>query len=163
MKYRISEYCKVQKISRGTVYSWKEKGIISMETDKQGRVWVIEEDPKKPNPTVAIYIRSEEKEELEKQKERLLLYCSAKGYIVSQVVEENIGLDSEDTPELEKLLLSSAIDIIVTEGKDRISLSSFGLISKLLESAGRKIEVTNLSSGLTAKEKTELIKKFKLQ
>ena len=104
----------------------------------------------------------EEKEELEKQKERLLLYCSAKGYIVSQVVEENIGLDSEDTPELEKLLLSSAIDIIVTEGKDRISLSSFGLISKLLESAGRKIEVTNLSSGLTAKEKTELIKKLKL-
>lgn len=56
MKYRISEYCKVQKISRDTVYSWKEKGIISMETDKQGRVWVIEEDPKKPNPTVAIYI-----------------------------------------------------------------------------------------------------------
>ena len=161
MKYRISEYCKVQKISRGTVYSWKEKGI--METDKQGRVWVIEEDPKKPNPTVAIYIRSEEKEELEKQKERLLLYCSAKGYIVSQVVEENIGLDSEDTPELEKLLLSSAIDIIVTEGKDRISLNSFGLIFKLLESAGRKIEVTNLSSGLTAKEKTELIKKLKLQ
>lgn len=47
MKYRISEYCKVQKISRGTVYSWKEKGIISMETDRQGRVWVIEEDPKK--------------------------------------------------------------------------------------------------------------------
>ena len=160
MKYRISEYCKVQKISRGTVYSWKEKGIISMETDRQGRVWVIEEDPKKLNPTIAIYTRSEEKEELEKQKERLLLYCSAKGYIVNQVVEENIGLDSEDTPELEKLLLSSAIDIIVTEGKDRISLSSFGLISKLLESAGRKIEVTNLSSGLTAKEKTELIKKL---
>lgn len=73
MKYRISEYCKVQKISRGTVYSWKEKGIISMETDRQGRVWVIEEDPKKPNPTIAIYTRSEEKEELEKQKERLLL------------------------------------------------------------------------------------------
>ena len=99
MKYRISEYCKVQKISRGTVYSWKEKGIISMETDRQGRVWVIEEDPKKLNPTVAIYTRSEEKEELEKQKERLLLYCSAKGYVVDQVVEENIGLDSEDTPE----------------------------------------------------------------
>ena len=67
MKYRISEYCKVQKISRGTVYSWKEKGIISMETDRQGRVWVIEEDPKKLNPTIAIYTRSEEKEELEKQ------------------------------------------------------------------------------------------------
>lgn len=162
MKYRISEYCKVQKISRGTVYSWKDKGIISMETDKQGRVWVIEEDPKKLNPTVAIYVRSVEKEELEKQRERLLLYCSAKGYIVSQVVEENIGIDTEETPKLEELLLSSAIDIIVTEGKDRISLNSFSLISKLLDSAGRKIEITNLSSGLTAKEKTELIKKFKL-
>ena len=72
MKYRISEYCKVQKISRGTVYSWKEKGIISMETDRQGRVWVIEEDPKKLNPTVAIYTRSEEKEELEKQKREII-------------------------------------------------------------------------------------------
>lgn len=161
MKYRISEYCKIQKISRGTVYSWKDKGLISMKTDKQGRVWVIEEDPEKSNPTIAIYVRSEEKEELEKQKERLLLYCSAKGYVVNQVIEENTGIDSEDTPRLEKLLLSSAIDIIVTEGKDRISLNSFGLISKLLESGGRKIEVTNLSSTITEKEKIKLIKKFK--
>jgi predicted site-specific integrase-resolvase len=95
---------------------------------------------------VAIYARissSENKDNLERQKQRLLNYCAAKGYKVSSVVIE-IGSGLNDTrPKLEHLLLDSTINLIVVEHKDRLARFGLNYIEKLLSMQNRKIEVIN--------------------
>ena len=60
---------------------------------------------------VAIYARvssSENKENLECQKERLISYCNAKGYKVSKIVTEIGSGLNDNRPKLERLLLDNS-------------------------------------------------------
>jgi putative resolvase len=96
--------------------------------------------------SVAIYARvssSENKDNLERQKERLISYCNAKGYPVSKIVTE-IGSGLNDTrPKLESLLLDKSITIIVVEHRDRLARFGLNYIIKLLEQNNRSVEIIN--------------------
>ena len=85
----------------------------------------------------------ENKENLDKQADRLISYCNARGYRVKKVVKEiGSGLNDE-RPKLEKLLTDLEIDIIVVEHKDRLARFGVNYIQKLLALRGRSIEIVN--------------------
>lgn len=167
MKCRISKYCKLQNISRGTVYNWEKRGVISLETDKQGRVWVIdnslndEDNSTQKELSTVIYLRVgvyRSKSLLDDQEKRLIGYCQAKGYKVSKVVKEVSPITSQSTPtKLMNLLLDKSVDRVVVDTADKVSLFGCDIIEKLLDLNGRKLEVINQSSPLDPSEREKSV------
>ena len=147
MKLKISQYAKQQNVTIRTVWNWIKKNELKTEKTSTGRIRIIiDENDIIKNKNIAIYARvssSENKNNLEKQKERLLSYCNAKGYQVSKIVTEiGSGLNDE-RKKLESILLDKKIDIIVIEHKDRLARFGLNYIIKLLELDNRKIEILN--------------------
>ena len=92
---------------------------------------------------VEIVTSSENKDNLERQKERLVSYCNAKGYKVSKIITEiGSGLNDE-RKKLESILMDKSINLIVVEHKDRLARFGLNYIQKLLELDNRKIEIIN--------------------
>lgn len=147
MKVKISQYAKIHNVTIRTVWNWIKKGEVIIERTPTGRnMVVIDNDKKNKEPIVAVYARvssSENKSNLQTQKDRLISYANAKGYKVDKVVTE-IGSGLNDKrPKLEKLLTDKSIDIIIVEHKDRLARFGLNYIEKLLALDGRKIEIIN--------------------
>ena len=144
MEYKISEYAKKNKVSIRTIWNWISDGRVSTRRTETGRIRIIIDENKEK--TVAVYARvssSENKDNLERQKERLISFCNAKGYKVSKIVTE-IGSGLNDKrPKLESLLSDNSIDIIVVEHEDRLCRFVLNDIHKLLALQGREIEIVN--------------------
>ena len=83
---------------------------------------------------------------LESQAERLLNYCSSKGYSVVRVVKEVGSGVNDNRRKLVKLLQENDYDLIVCEHKDRLSRVGFNYLKVLLTQTNRDIEVVNLAS-----------------
>lgn len=144
MRYKISQYAKLNKVGYRTVWNWIKDGKLNIEKTSTGRIIIVEEIDRQLN--VAIYSRvssSENKESLERQKNRLINYCNAKGYKVAKVVTE-IGSGLNDKrPKLESLLLDRSINLIVVEHSDRLARFGLNYIEKLLLLDDRRIEIIN--------------------
>ena len=155
---KISQYAKENNVTIRTIWRWIEKGRLVIERTSTNRVFIVEDLEEKPL-SVAIYCRvssSENKNNLETQKERLISYCNAKGWKVDKIVTE-IGSGLNDTrPKLEKLLLDTTISVIVVEHKDRLAIFGINYIQKLLEKDQRRIEIVNNVDS----DKEELIQDF---
>lgn len=147
MKVKISQYAKMHNVTIRTVWNWIKKGEVIIERTPTGRnMVVIDNDKKNKEPIVAVYARvssSENKSNLQTQKDRLISYANAKGYKVDKVVTE-IGSGLNDKrPKLEQLLTDKSIDIIIVEHKDRLARFGLNYIEKLLALDDRKIEIIN--------------------
>lgn len=97
---------------------------------------------------VAIYARVSEAEpraNLERQAERLLDYCAAKGYQVHKVVKEVASGVNDSRPKFLALLDDQRVQIIVVEHQDRATRFGFRYLERLLLGQGRAIEVVNLA------------------
>lgn len=144
MKYKISQYAKLNHVQYRTIWNWIQQGKLQTIKTDTGRILIIEDEVKQL--VVAIYARvssAENKDNLERQKERLISYCNAKGYKVDKIVTE-IGSGLNDKRiKLEKLLLDKNINLIVVEHADRLARFGLSYITKLLELDNRKIEIIN--------------------
>lgn len=145
MKYKISEYARLNRVTVRTVWNWISQNKIHAEKLSCG--WrVIEEEHKMHS--YAIYARvssSENKSNLKRQEQRLLDFCAAKGWKVDKVVSEiGSGLNDE-RPKLEKILLDKSITHIVVEHKDRLARFGTNYIEKLMMLDDREIVVINES------------------
>jgi len=99
---------------------------------------------------------SENKSNLDAQAERLVAYCTVRGYQVSKIVKE-IGSGVNDArPKFLALLADPAISRIVIEHKDRGTRFGFRYIETLLKTAGREIEVVNQAETSTEGLLTDL-------
>ena len=158
MKYKISQYARKNNVTTRTIWNWIKHEKVKTERTKTGG-WLIVEENENKYDKVAIYARvssSENKNNLEKQKERLLNYCSAKGYKVDYIVTE-IGSGLNDKRiKLEKLLLDNSINKIVVEHKDRLARFGLNYIEKLLWMNNRTIEYINP----VINEKEDIIQDF---
>lgn len=145
-KMKISEYAKIHSLSYRTVWQYCKDGHLPSETTPKGTILVLIEDAKERPVSYAVYCRvssSRDKNNLERQKQRLVSYCNAKGYKVSKVVTE-IGSGLNDSrKQLIDLLSDQSITTIVVEHKDRFSRFGFNMIELLLNQQGRTIEVVN--------------------
>ena len=95
---------------------------------------------------VAIYARvssHEHQANLDRQAERLLSYCAAKGYQVSKVVQEIASGVNDSRPKLLALLEDQASTLIVVEHQDRLTRFGFRYLDTLLKGQGRALEVVN--------------------
>ena len=144
MKVKLSEFAKQNGISVRTLWRRIDEGVLQIERSSTGRVYVNIGEPVTLN--VCIYARvssSENKSNLDKQKERIISYCNAKGYQVNRVVTEvGSGLNDE-RKKLEAILLDKSINLIVVEHKDRLARFGLNYIQKLMSLDNRRIEIIN--------------------
>ena len=133
-------------VSVRTLWRRINDGSLLVERSSTGRVFVNLEEEQTSLLNVCIYVRvssSENKDNLERQKERLVSYCNAKGYKVSKIITEiGSGLNDE-RKKLESILMDKSINLIVVEHKDRLARFGLNYIQKLLELDNRKIEIIN--------------------
>lgn len=158
MKYKISRYAKIHNVTQRTIWNWIRLDKVKTERTKTGG-WLIVEDEEIKPLSVCVYARvssSENKDNLEQQKQRLISFANAKGYKVTHVVSE-VGSGLNDArPKLERILLDKSINLIIVEHKDRLARFGVNYIEKLLALDNRKIEFINPVEG----ERDDLMQDF---
>src|SRR5437667_11391583 len=142
---KLSYYAKQMNVTYKTAYRWWKKGLLDAYQLPTGTIVVREPVPTQTAPSrVALYARVSEasqKEDLERQLQRLRDYAAAKGYTVSkEVVELASGLN-DSRPKLAKLLTDTTIGTIIVEHKDRLTRFCFQYIRQLLEVQNRRIDL----------------------
>ena len=145
-KIKISEYAKNHSLSYRTVWQYCKDGDLPTETTPKGTILILVDENKESPKSYAVYCRvssSRDKANLERQRERLVSYCYAKGYKISKVVTEIGSGLNDNRKHLNKLLTDQSVTTIVVEHKDRFSRFGFNMIELLLNQQGRTIEVVN--------------------
>lgn len=145
---KLSDYAAKVGVKYKTAWGWFKAGKLKGYQMDTGTIIITEDETERPPQKVAVYARvssHEMKENLNRQADRLIDYCAAKGWQVSQVVKE-IGFGVNDNRKLFlKLLADPTITIIVVEHKDRATRFGFNYLETLLALQDRRIEVVNLA------------------
>jgi predicted site-specific integrase-resolvase len=131
-----------------TAYRWFKTGKIQGYQMETGTIIVTESDSERLPQKVAIYARvssHEMRENLDRQADRLLDYCAAKGWQVSKVVKEIGSGVNDNRKQFLALLADPTMTVIVVEHKDRATRFGFNYLETLLGLQGRRIEVVNLA------------------
>lgn len=146
---KLSEYARRNNITYQSALRHWNLGLLNGKQLATGTIVIFEDDSeavKNKILQVATYARvssSQNKDNLDKQQDRLIDYANAKGYKTLYNIKE-IGSGLNDSrPQLIKLLRNSQIDIILVEHKDRLTRFGFKYIEELLDIQDRKIEVIN--------------------
>lgn len=159
-KVKISTYAKENDLHYRTVWNHCKQGLLEYEQLPTGTILVIVRDNNElQKGKIAIYCRvssSQNKSNLEGQKQRLLGYCSAKGYVVDRVVTEIGSGLNDNRKKLESLLLDDSITKIVVEHKDRFARFGTNYIELLMKKQGRSLEIINKTEG----DKEDLMQDF---
>ncbi|MEG3969368.1 IS607 family transposase [Microcoleus sp. T2B6] len=151
---KLPDYAKAIGISYTTAWRWwkanklphparqTESGLIIVDYVPQTSSTEVKKN------RVAIYSRvssSENKENLNRQSERLTEYAIANGYqIVRNVKEIGSGLN-DHRKQLETLLQQNDYDILLVEHKDRLGRFGTNYLGVLLLRLGVKLEIVNLA------------------
>ena len=118
-----------------------------MEQLSSGTVVVTEETPEAIS-TVGLYARvssSDQKNGLEAQLGRLVVYANSQGWIVSKAVAEvGSGLNGH-RPKLMKLLADPEVSAVVVEHRDRLMRFGAEYVESALAAQGRKLIVVDPS------------------
>jgi putative resolvase len=146
---KLSDYAKQMGVRYETAWRWFRDGKIQGRRVGPHTIIITdgqEEPARESHQRVAIYARvssAENKSNLDSQAERLVAYCTARGYQVARVVKE-VGSGINDArPKLLALLTDQSIGLIVVEHKDRLTRFGFRYLDTLLSVQRRAIEVVN--------------------
>jgi predicted site-specific integrase-resolvase len=141
---RLSQYAQKMGVSYKTAFRWWQAGKLDAYQLDTGTI--IVRDPAQPSETasVALYARvssADQKEDLERQIQRLKEYASQRGYQVSKIASEIASGLNDSRPKLMKILTDASIGIIVIEHRDRLTRFGFNYIDQLLAMQNRRLEV----------------------
>lgn len=147
---KLSDYARQMGVRYETAWRWYRDGKIQGRRVGPRTIIITEgqETPAAPAPeqVAAIYARvssAENKSTLDSQAERLVAYCTVRGYQVAKVVKE-VGSGANDArPKLLSLLEDRRIGLIVVEHEDRLTRFGFRYLDTLLNAQGRAVEVVN--------------------
>jgi putative resolvase len=146
---KLSEYAKQMGVRYETAWRWFRDGKIQGQRIGPHTIIITQgERPSDEGKTqrVAIYARvssHEDQVNLDRQADRLVAYCAAKGYQVHKVVKEIASGVNDSRPKLLALLEDQTITLIVVEHKDRLTRFGFRYLDTLLKGQGRGLEVVN--------------------
>lgn len=142
---KLSEYARRNSICYRTAYAHWQKGLLKGKQLPTGTIVVFEDEEEIRNSsTYCVYCRvssHDQKEDLARQEKRLLDFCSAKGWEVSNVYSEIASGLNDDRPKFNKSLVGDSN--IVVEHRDRLTRFGFNYINNLLNKQRRKIVVIN--------------------
>jgi predicted site-specific integrase-resolvase len=131
---KLSTYAKKLGLKYRTVWNLYDSGKIPGAYTLQTGTIIIPEEKTNHEGITVTYARvssSENKSNLLSQSKRVQDFCSAKGWIVSKVVEECASGLNDNRKKLEQLLLDKNVSRIVVEHKDRLTRFGFNYIKKL--------------------------------
>jgi predicted site-specific integrase-resolvase len=141
---RLSAFAKKMGVSYKTAFRWWKAGKLDAYQLDTGTVIVREPAQPQEAAQVALYARvssADQKEDLERQMQRLKDYAASKGYQVSKTVNEVASGLNDNRPKLIKLLTDLSIGVIIVEHRDRLTRFGFNSIEQLMQTQGRRIEV----------------------
>jgi putative resolvase len=141
---KLSEYARQQGISYKTAWRWFKSGELDAYQTATGTVIVRETQKTPPAGGIALYARvssADQKEDLQRQVERLKNYAAARGYQVNSIVQEVGSGLNDHRPKFLKLLTDASIGVIVVEHKDRGTRFGWNYIEQLFLMQGRRLEV----------------------
>jgi len=141
---RLSAYAKKMGVSYTTAYRWWKSGKLDAYQLDTGTVMIREPAQPQEAMQIALYARVSslgQKDDLDRQMQRLKDYAAAKGYQVSKEVREIASGLNDQRPKLEKLLADTSIGTIVVENRDRLTRFGSHYIETLLEAQGRHLEM----------------------
>ena len=131
---KLSQYAKLHSVTYRTAWNRYKLGKISnARVDETGHV-IIDDSKLGITDKTAVYARvssSENKPNLISQSKRVQDFCSAKGWVVSVVVEECGSGLNDSRPKLMKLITDPTVTRIVVEHKDRLTRFGFNYIKAL--------------------------------
>jgi len=156
---KLSVWAKKQGVSYQTAWNIFKAGKLQGYKLPTGTIIITEGEKVSKPMKVAIYSRvssSQNKDDLDRQAERLVSYCNAKGWIPEMVVKE-IGSGLNDhRKKLEKLLKDDSFTHIVVEHRDRFSRFGVNYLEQLLNMQDRVLVVVNP----TANDRDDLMQDF---
>ncbi len=146
---KLSVYAKQLGISYNTAWRMWKRGEIPGFQLPTGTV-IVEVADKQPTESVpgivAVYARvssPENKKNLNGQAERVVGWCNARGWSVSQVVKECGSGVNDQRPKFLALLRDRKVRRIVVEHQDRCARFGVAYIQTLLALEGRELVVMN--------------------
>ena len=141
---RLSAYAKQMGVSYKTAFRWWKAGKLDAYQLDTGTVIVREPLASEAPTNVALYARvssADQKEDLERQMQRLKDYAASRGYQVTKIVSELASGLNESRPKFLKLLTDASIGVIVVEHRDRATRFGLTYIEQLMQMQGRRLEV----------------------
>ncbi len=156
----ISEIASILGVTPKTIRLWEKEGKINSIKTKGGHRRFcpseVLKNKKQSNITIA-YARvstNEQKEDLERQKKILELYCSEKGWnfeIISDI-GSGINYNKKGLERLIKLICLGEIDRLVISHKDRLLRFGSEIIFSICEQHNVEIVIINKSANSTFEE-----------
>lgn len=159
---KLSTWAKKNSVCYQTALNHWKRGLIKGKQLSTGTIVVFEDDGEAVEVKelqIATYSRvssSQNKDNLDKQQERLISYANAKGYKTKYNIKEIGSGLNDNRPLLNKLLSDNEVSVIIVEHKDRLTRFGFNYIELFMEGQGRKIEVINNIGD----DKSDLIQDF---
>ena len=141
---RLSVYAKKMGVTYKTAFRWWKSGRLDAYQIETGTIIVREPATAQEAASVALYARvssADQKEDLDRQMQRLKDYAAAHGYQVSKTVSELASGLNDKRPKLMKLLTDASVGVIVVEHRDRLTRFGFHYIEQLMQMQGRRLEV----------------------
>jgi predicted site-specific integrase-resolvase len=141
---RLSAYAKKMGVTYRTAFRWWKAGRLDAYQIETGTIIVREPATAQESASVALYARvssADQKEDLDRQMQRLKDYAASHGYHVSKMVSELASGLNDQRPKLMKLLTDASVGVIVIEHRDRLTRFGFTYIEQLMQMQGRRLEV----------------------
>lgn len=145
----LPKYAERMGLKYNTVWKHYKAGKILGAIKHEGSVLVPLPDKgqKTPGNRAVTYARvssGNNKNNCSAQSERLYNYAVNSGYQVVQQVQEYASGSNENRPKLWKILNNPQDwDILIAEHKDRLAMSGYSYIEKLVENSGNTIIIVN--------------------
>ena len=155
---KLSEYARQNNLTyRGAYNHWK-KGLLNAKQLPTGTIVICENKDMIYNRAV-LYARvssSENKSNLEKQSQRLIDFCNAKGWQTHEnIIEIGSGIN-DNRKKLNKIFEEAKATKLVVEHKDRLTRFGFNYIQQWANKTQCEIIVINESEG----EKEDIVQDF---
>lgn len=150
---KLSKYAEKVGVTWKTANRWFHAGKIpgAWQTDT-GSIFVPDDifsDHSRPEKTI-IYARvssHDQKDDLERQVERLTNYCISNGFNIHSVEKEVASGVNDKRKKLTKILLDKDVTRIVVEHRDRLTRFGFNYIQALCDREGIDLVVVNKTDG----------------
>jgi putative resolvase len=161
---KLSEYAEHIGLAYQTVWRHYKAGKIPYPTKQLATGTVlVDYQPDKPLQAkgfAAIYSRvssAENKDNLERQADRLTSYAIAKGYTVRYVVKETGSGLNDNRKKLAALLNKDDYEILIVEHRDRLARFGTAYLELLLKRSGVTLDIVNRVDDKTDDLMTDLV------
>lgn len=142
---KLSVWAKKQGISYRTAWRWYKQGKLPVEAEMTASGTIlVKEKSLDAFQRVAIYARvssHDQKDDLDRQVSRLLMFANSQKLSVSETIVEIGSALNGHRCKLKKLLSDSSIKVIIAEHNDRLMRFGIEFLESALASQDRKLIV----------------------